>query len=74
MFLDKPESPATIEGKAYDYLGNEIAAGDIVIYMLPNYREFRKGTIAKVTGCYIFLTNTLKQLHSQVILFKKEGK
>lgn len=58
-----------------DYLGNLLEVGDIVIYVLQGYREFRKVTIDRFTECYVILSGAApKQLPSQLILFKKGEK
>lgn len=55
-----------------DYLGNLLEVGDVVIYVLQGYREFRKAKIDRFTECYVVLSGTApKQLPSQLILFKK---
>lgn len=40
-----------------DYLGNEIAVGDYVIFMYPNYRMLSLGKIIKLTDKRVRLTH-----------------
>jgi uncharacterized phage-like protein YoqJ len=55
-----------------DFLGNELAVGNKVIYMQQGYREFRIGTIEKFTKHYVILEKDApRQLPSQLILFSK---
>jgi hypothetical protein len=61
-----------------DFLGNELKVGDTVIFIEPNYRNFQKGKIFKITEKTIFINwrnpqcrinseDTLKQSGYQVV-------
>jgi hypothetical protein len=61
-----------------DFLGNELKVGDTVIFIEPNYRNFQKGKIFKITEKTIFISwrnprcrisseDTLKQSGYQVV-------
>lgn len=63
---------------AKDYIDQELSVGDHVIYVQLGYRNFVKGTITKITRCFVFLKQDgqneswrkdteIKQGHSQVI-------
>lgn len=65
-----------------DFLGQDLAEGDNVIYVLQGYREFRVGTIKRFTPCFVIIeqqgttsrpvSNTIKQKPGQVVKVTKE--
>lgn len=61
-----------------DFLGNELKVGDTIIFIEPNYRNFQKGKIFKITEKTVFINwqnpqygidsgDTLKQYGYQVV-------
>ena len=38
-----------------DFLGAELAVGDTVAFPRPKYRELVRGTVKKITKCFVFI-------------------
>lgn len=38
-----------------DFLGNDLAVGDMVVMIRPHYRELVKAKIIRFTKCYVIL-------------------
>jgi hypothetical protein len=59
--------------KMKDFLGNDLAVGDMVVMILPQYRELMKAKIIRFTKCYVILTydqsykGEIKQTPDQMI-------
>lgn len=39
-----------------DFMGQELAIGDTVVFIVPNYRELVKGTVVRFTDCFAVIT------------------
>ncbi len=61
---------------AKDFLGKELKVGDEVVFVLLGYREFRRGTVKKLTPKTLIVEQSAasgsynretKQFHNQVI-------
>lgn len=44
-----------------DFLGNELQVNDIVVMVLPGYRELVKAKIVRFTEHFVFLTYSLNK-------------
>lgn len=69
----------TIEAK--DFLGQNIALGDVVVFIQLGYRNLLTGVVTKITDKTLMIahekTNTCsketKQFHNQVVVIKNLG-
>ena len=56
---------------AKDFIGNELAVGDEIVFMTISYRDLRKGKIIKITPKMVIIDygcrKTIKQNHDQVV-------
>ncbi len=53
----------------FDYFGNRLSIGDIVVYQSPYYREFLQGEVDRFTNKFVFL-----KLDTYPYSIKQEGK
>lgn len=54
-----------------DFLGNELAVGDEVVLIRPNYRQLVKAKINRFTKCFVILDYVDAKHRSLVDTFKQ---
>lgn len=55
-----------------DYLGKDLAVGDMVVFITPGYRDYSKGIIVRFTNCFAFVQD-VKNMTSKYSQIKQTG-